>query len=142
VNLLCRTRKSTKATCPPCLCTITKVLCSLTDCILYVLYCQIAGRVMLYVGQRLQHSNKTDITSIICCSQISDLPRSAIGLWCEFFLNLSSEAKTSVMEMMWTSLSSDEQTAVITDLRQFISISINTEYESDEEQRNNITPTM
>ena len=97
---------------------------------------------MLYVGQRLQHSNKADITSIICCSQFSDLPRSAIGVWCEFFLSLSSEAKTSVMEMMWTSLSSEEQTAVITDLRQFISISINTEYESDEEQRNDINPTM
>ena len=138
MNLLCRTKKSTKAICPPCLCTITKVLCSFTDCIFYVLYCQIAGR----LRQRLQHSNEANITFILCCFQFSDLPRSAIGLWCEFFLSLSSEAKTSVMEMMWTSLSSDEQTAVITDLRQFISISINTEYESDEEQRNNITPTM
>ena len=142
MNLLCRTKKSTKATCPPCLCTIMKVLCSFTDCIFYVLHRQIAGRVMLNVGQRLQHSSKADITSTIFFCQFSDLPRSAIGVWCEFFLSLSSEAKTSVMEMMWTSLSTEEQTAVINDLRQFISISMNTEYESDEEQRNDITPTM
>ena len=78
----------------------------------------------------------------MCVCQLVDLPRSAIAAWCEFFVNLSSEAKTKVMEMMWGCLSSDERTAVITDLRQFISLSINTECESDEEGSNDIPPTM
>lgn len=56
-----------------------------------------------------------------------DLPRSAIAMWCDFFVTLSPEAKTEVMRRMWDVLSSEEKSAVIIDLRQFISLAVQLE---------------
>jgi hypothetical protein len=53
-----------------------------------------------------------------------DLPRSAICIWCDFFLALSSDKKTEVLEQMWEHLTTSEQTAVISDLRVFISAAV------------------
>lgn len=97
---------------------------------------------MLKVYEQFKHPLKIYITPFIHICQFVDLPRSAIVVWCDFFLNLSSEAKTKVMEMMWGCLSSEERTAVITDLRQFISMSINSGCASDGEESNDVSPAM
>jgi hypothetical protein len=53
-----------------------------------------------------------------------DLPRSAIGLWCDFFQSLPPPLKIELLEKLWHSLTDKEQTLVITDLRVFISQAI------------------
>ena len=55
------------------------------------------------------------------------MPRSAISLWCDYYLTLSSEGKTGLMQKMWETLTSMEQTAVVTDLRQFIALAVEDE---------------
>ena len=52
------------------------------------------------------------------------MPRTAVQLWCDYFLSLDSLLKTELLQKMWQILSNDEQTAVITDLRQFIAMSL------------------
>ena len=53
-----------------------------------------------------------------------DMPRASIKLWCNYYLSLESLLKTELLKKMWEILSNDEQTAVITDLRQFIAMSL------------------
>ena len=97
---------------------------------------------LLKVYEQYKHPLKICITHVIHICRFVDLPRSAIVVWCDFFLNLSSEAKTKVMEMMWGCLSNEERTAVITDLRQFISMSINSRCASDVEESDDVSPAM
>ena len=52
------------------------------------------------------------------------MPRASIKLWCNYYLSLESLLKTELLKKMWEILSNDEQTAVITDLRQFIAMSL------------------
>lgn len=75
-------------------------------------------------------------TSLLCLTLVPfihtlnilpDLPRSAIAMWCDFFVTLSPEAKTEVMRRMWDALSSEEKSAVIIDLRLFISLAVQLE---------------
>ena len=141
MNLLYRIKKLMKVICPQCPFIITKVLSTFRHCIFsrITLYFPLA---LLKVYEQYKQPLKISITHVIHICQFADLPRSAIVVWCDFFLNLSSEAKTKVMEMMWGCLSSDERTAVITDLRQFISMSINSGCASNEEESDDISPAM
>ena len=50
-----------------------------------------------------------------------DLPRQHIATWCDWFRNQTIENKTHIFENIWSNLSTEEQTAVIEDLRLFIS---------------------
>lgn len=52
------------------------------------------------------------------------MPRSAVHLWCEYFLSLETSLKTELLQKMWNVLLSEEQTAVIMDLQQFIALSL------------------
>ena len=72
----------------------------------------------------------------------ADLPRSAILLWCEYYLILSSELKTNLMKRMWETLTSTEQTAVVTDLRQFINLSVEDELRTVVEECRSVQPTI
>ena len=49
-----------------------------------------------------------------------DLPASLIAPWCLWFQNQSSDAKTSCFERIWLALSTEDQTAVIKDLKIFV----------------------
>lgn len=49
-----------------------------------------------------------------------DLPRSSISAWCDYFGCLSSSSKTSILGRIWTKLNSEQQHAVIVDLKVFV----------------------
>ena len=50
-----------------------------------------------------------------------DLPRENIIAWCEWFHIQPGSTKTNIFEQIWDCLNSEEQNAVIADLRVFIS---------------------
>lgn len=51
----------------------------------------------------------------------SDLPREHILAWCEWFRVQPGSIKTNIFERIWGCLNTEEQNAVIEDLRVFIS---------------------
>ena len=82
-----------------------------------------------FVSRRKNRSTSTRNKSCNSLLHVTfvDLTRAAIAPWCDFFVGLSSELKTNVMEKMWVTLNSSEQGFVITDLRQFVFLAMKSE---------------
>jgi len=87
--------------------------------------CQLQYFISLIGGQgELSEQNQSitvDMMLPMPLHNYPDLPRERISQWCDYFKSLSVEEKLSLMTKIWGTLSSEEQHAVITDLRVFTS---------------------
>lgn len=69
----------------------------------------------------VNESISVDMMSAMPLHNYEDLTRERISVWCDYFSNLSKSDKTQVLINIWNILNSEEQHAVITDLRFFMS---------------------
>lgn len=65
-----------------------------------------------------------DLLTAMPMDNYQDLPKENIKAFCEYFEAQSSEDKTSILKSFWDILTSTEQNTVVTDLKVFVSQSV------------------